>query len=322
MDNMDKIVQQILVQMNANAYADRKERKAEQEDLLARMEAKMDSNQKKAEEDRKAHQEKMAADKEDFLARMDAIHEKRMDMLDDHQKRMMATKKIELDTGMMQSMEEHQDVPSEDVAVMSVKGLKKRRRERKSTAGRRGEPKKLNRGNCGSRKQLAAACRKVSRHAAVVWRKRNLIRQIWTEVNCGPRSTLATDGKMTSCRAKVAWLKRDIARRECTGDNVASRNQRGRTCKMRPWIGSKCNNSIGDRGLNQNLQGRIGIKNPDAKLQLRLRIEQTSDEIGVKIFKLVNEKRTAESFMALRKIKKWTLLRGRPPPKRKKKSCS
>jgi hypothetical protein len=31
----------------------------------------------------------MAANKEDFLARMDAIHEKKMAMLDDHQKRMM-----------------------------------------------------------------------------------------------------------------------------------------------------------------------------------------------------------------------------------------
>jgi hypothetical protein len=82
----------------------------------------------------------------------------------------------------------------------------------------------------------------------------------------------------------------DIARRECTGDNVASRNQRGRTCKTRPWIGPECNNDIGDRGLNQKLQGRIGIKDPDAKLQLRLRIEQTSDEIDVKIFRLENEK--------------------------------
>jgi BMFP domain-containing protein YqiC len=67
MDNMDKIVQQILALMNANADAARKERKdfqermaADQEnwlakmkvesidvnqDLLARMEAKMDSNQ-------------------------------------------------------------------------------------------------------------------------------------------------------------------------------------------------------------------------------------------------------------------------------------
>jgi hypothetical protein len=95
---------------------------------------------------------------------------------------------------------------------------------------------------------------------------------------------------------------RDIARRECTGDNVASRNQRGRTCKMRPRIGPEGNNGIGGRGLNQKLQGRIGIKDPHAKLQLRLRIEQMSDGIDVKIFRLENEKPQAESFMPLRKM--------------------
>jgi hypothetical protein len=47
------------------------------------MEALFDDNRKKAEEDRKAN-------KEDLLARMDAIHEKRMAMLDTHQKRLKA----------------------------------------------------------------------------------------------------------------------------------------------------------------------------------------------------------------------------------------
>jgi hypothetical protein len=48
-----------------------------------------------------------------------------------------ATEKIEPDPGMMQSTEEHQDIPSEDV-VRPVKGLKKWGRSRKSTAGRHG----------------------------------------------------------------------------------------------------------------------------------------------------------------------------------------
>jgi hypothetical protein len=63
-----------------------------------------------------------------------------------------ATEKIELDPGMMKSAEEHQDVRCKDDAVMPVKGLKKRRRGRQSTAGRRGEPKKeVIRGDGGSR---------------------------------------------------------------------------------------------------------------------------------------------------------------------------
>jgi hypothetical protein len=105
-----------------------------------------------------------------------------------------ATEKIELDPGMMRSAEEHHDVPSEDV-VRAVKGLKKRHRGRKLTAGRRGEPKELTRGNCGSWRKLAAARRKVSRHATVARCKRNVFRKIWTEVNCGPRSTLAAANK-------------------------------------------------------------------------------------------------------------------------------
>jgi hypothetical protein len=96
-----------------------------------------------------------------------------------------ATEKIETDPGMMQSAEEHQDIPIEEVAVMPVEGLKKRRRGRKSTAGRRGEPKKLTRGNCGSRKKLAAACRKVSRHATVAWLKRKVFRRSGTQENFG-----------------------------------------------------------------------------------------------------------------------------------------
>jgi hypothetical protein len=79
---------------------------------------------------------------------MDAFHEKRMAMLEAQQKRMMAclgqteanTEKI--DPEMMQSTEEHQDVPNEDVAVMPVGEPRKRCRVRKSTAGRCREPMK------------------------------------------------------------------------------------------------------------------------------------------------------------------------------------
>jgi hypothetical protein len=74
---------------------------------------------------------------------MDTIHEKRMAILDDHQKRMMATKMTKQNPEMMQSIEEHQDVPIEDVAVMSVGEPRKRRRLGKSTAGRRGEPMEM-----------------------------------------------------------------------------------------------------------------------------------------------------------------------------------
>jgi hypothetical protein len=51
--------------------------------------------------------------------------------------------KTQPDRGMMQSVEEHQEVPKEDAVVKPVKGRKKRYRGRKQAAGRRGEPKEL-----------------------------------------------------------------------------------------------------------------------------------------------------------------------------------
>jgi hypothetical protein len=97
-----------------------------------------------------------------------------------YEKRMMAClghmeaniEKTVPDPEMMQSVEEHQEIPREDAIVKPTKGRRKRRRGRKSTAGRRGEPKELTRGNCESLRKLAVACMKVSRHAKVAWRKK------------------------------------------------------------------------------------------------------------------------------------------------------
>jgi hypothetical protein len=76
MDNMVKMMQEILAQMNANA-------KANQEDMLTKMAAdKEEILARMKEEARQANQE--------FLAKMDAYYQKRMAMLDVHQKRTMA----------------------------------------------------------------------------------------------------------------------------------------------------------------------------------------------------------------------------------------
>jgi hypothetical protein len=73
----------------------------------------------------------------------DYNNKKRMATLDAHHKRIMAclgqmeatTEKTVPDPEMMQSVEEHQEVPREDAAVKSVKGRKKRHRGQKLTAG-------------------------------------------------------------------------------------------------------------------------------------------------------------------------------------------
>jgi hypothetical protein len=74
-----------------------------------------------------------------------------------------------------------------EAIVRPIRGLRKRRKGRKLTAERRGEPKELTRGDCGFRRKLAASCRKASRLAAVARRKRSIFEKIWTEENCGPR---------------------------------------------------------------------------------------------------------------------------------------
>jgi hypothetical protein len=143
MDNTAKMQQ--IMETLAKAEADRK---ADIEDMLARIK-----------EDRQANQE--------LLARMDAMfdaHQKRMSCFGQTEARLeyeepasgnikddrnettacnVATEKIEPDPSMMQSAEEHQDILSEDVGVMPVKGPKKWRRGQKSIAGRCGEPKDL-----------------------------------------------------------------------------------------------------------------------------------------------------------------------------------
>jgi hypothetical protein len=75
--------------------------------------------------------------------------------------------------------------------------MKKRYRGRRLAAGRRREPKELIRGDCGSRRKLAAAYRKVSYRAAVARLKGNIFRVIRTQGNFGPRKELAAGTKKT-----------------------------------------------------------------------------------------------------------------------------
>jgi hypothetical protein len=88
---------------------------------------------------------------------------------------------------MMQSTEEHQEIPKEEAAAMPVGELRKRRRVCNLAAERHQKRKERTRENTGSRRKTAATCTKVSRRAKVAWRKRKLVRSIGTQENCGPR---------------------------------------------------------------------------------------------------------------------------------------
>jgi hypothetical protein len=67
-----------------------------------------------------------------------------------------ATEEIETES-------EHQEVPKEEAALDTVGVMKERCRDRHLAVRRSGQPKKLTQGNGGSRKKLAAACRRNGR---------------------------------------------------------------------------------------------------------------------------------------------------------------
>jgi hypothetical protein len=163
---------------------------AKQEEMLAEMNAKMDTNQTK----------------------MDDYHKKRMAISDDYHEGIMArlgkmeAKDFKVNSEEMQPVMEHLGAPEENAIVKLVRGLKTQCRFQKSTAGRRGEPKELTRGNCGPQRKLAVACRKVSCHAKVAWRNKYIVRKIRTHENCGPCNELAVTRISTTRRGNVAWL--------------------------------------------------------------------------------------------------------------------
>jgi hypothetical protein len=117
------------------------------------------------------------------------------------------------------------------------------------------------RGNSGSRRKSAAACRKVSRRAKVAWRKRKLVRRIGTQENCGPRKEFSSAGIRMTHSAKVAWLKEHGLQRQLKDSN-APRTPIGRTSRMRRWLGPEYNSDIRDRGLKQRLTRQQADKGP------------------------------------------------------------
>jgi hypothetical protein len=99
----------------------------------------------------------------------------------------------------MESESEHGEVPK--------KGRKQQQSDWHLAAGRCEEPKELTREVCGSRRKLAAACRKVSHRVTVARSKRNVFRKIRTLGNCGPQMELDISGMRMTHLTKVARSK-------------------------------------------------------------------------------------------------------------------
>jgi hypothetical protein len=92
----------------------------------------------------------------------------------------MKTTDLKANPEEMESEAEHREVSNEHAAVENGKAPSKRHRDWHLAAGCRRKPNELTQGDCGSRRKLATACRKVSCHARVAWGKGIAIRKNWT----------------------------------------------------------------------------------------------------------------------------------------------
>jgi hypothetical protein len=180
----------------------------------------------------------------------------------------------ELNPEDMESEMEHREVPTEEAAVKSSGTMKKWHRGRYQATGRRGGPKELTRGERGSQRKLAVACKKVSHRTAVVRRKRNVFKKIRTQGNCGPRKVLAAAGRRMTHNTKVT-CRRGYDRMRYDQDSVVQETRKGRSLGKRRWKGPECNNGIRDRGLRQQIQGSKRMKELGVRRPLCLRKERT-----------------------------------------------
>jgi hypothetical protein len=133
----------------------------------------------------------------------------------------------------------------------------------------------------------------------VAWCKRNLFKKIGTQGNCGPRKEFTAAGIMMIHCAGVAWLRRGAVRKDCT---------RAKDERATQGVGPLWKN------LRMHHEGKSGIKDPGTRWQLCPRIEKMLGEI----FRGKIAKQVVRTPNRLWKLRKWTLWRGRPPLKRKK----
>jgi hypothetical protein len=152
------------------------------------------------------------------------------------------TEKIQPDPRMMQSIAERQEVPKEEAAVMLVGGRRKRCREWNLAAECHQELKERTWGYCGSWKTVTVAARRMTCSAAVARRKEHGLHRL---------------GK----------------------DDMAPRTPKGRTSRMKRWMGPEC---------------KIRIKDPYTRQQLHLKIERISEEFDKKTLELEFVRRARE----------------------------
>jgi hypothetical protein len=132
--------------------------------MAARLEAKI--------EDIKSNEARTESNHEEMIAKLDAFHERMMASLGKTE----ATD-LEANPEEMQPEAMHREVPKKEAAAKYSGAVKKRHRGQHLAAGPRGQPEERTRGNFGSRKKLAAACRKMTRSAEEARFKAHVVRK-------------------------------------------------------------------------------------------------------------------------------------------------
>jgi hypothetical protein len=169
---------------------DNQAKAAKEEEMLAEISARMDTNINEMREEIKSGQAEMRSTtctfqselKETIQRQMKAVIQPIRSELDETTACNGETE-TELDPRMMQSVEDYQEMPKGKAAVMPVGEPRERCRVRNLAAERRQKRKERTRGNFGSKRKSAAAYRKVSRRAKVAWREINLNRKIWIQAS-------------------------------------------------------------------------------------------------------------------------------------------
>jgi hypothetical protein len=159
----------------------KKKADAGREQMLARMEEKLDANTKSMQEDIKSGQAEMRSIVWAIEEMMDTwianVRDDRIErtscqeIIACHEATETNTEKIQSNPRVMQSVAEHQEVSKEDAAVMPVGGLGKRRRDRNLAAEHRQKPMGRIQANFESRRRLTVAGRKITPHSRVAWHR-------------------------------------------------------------------------------------------------------------------------------------------------------
>jgi hypothetical protein len=213
---------------------------------------------------------------------------------------------------MMQSTEDHQDIPKGEATVMRVGEPRKRRRVCNVAAERRRKRKERTRGQTGYMRKSAAACRKVSRLAKVTWRKRNLFRNVQTQRNCGPRRRLPVTRIRTSRCAKVPRNKKGSHEEP----SVEQGRRKGQT--RTKFTGEARKGWTFGKRRRVDSEGSTGVKDANTRWHRRLKNEKTAGQIFEATFRLQIAKRGDGSSVRSLKIRDWALWRGRLPPERRR----